>query len=113
MYRQGDILLIPIPFSDLATNKQRPVLVLSNSKYNQKTEDLVVVAITSNLSEKEYAVIITQADLDEGNLKVDSCVRADKIYTLAQKIVIKRFGRVKQEVLNNVKSKLDDLLQQI
>ena len=30
MFKQGDILLIPIPYTDLTTNKQRPVLVLSN-----------------------------------------------------------------------------------
>jgi hypothetical protein len=29
MYEQGEILLIPIPFSDLTSNKKRPVLVLS------------------------------------------------------------------------------------
>ncbi len=50
MYIQGDILLIPIPFSDLTSSKRRPVLILSNSLYNQKTEDLVVAAVTSNLS---------------------------------------------------------------
>jgi mRNA interferase MazF len=30
MYNQGAILLIPIPYTDLTTTKQRPVLVLSN-----------------------------------------------------------------------------------
>jgi len=25
MYKKGDILLIPIPFSDLSSNKKRPV----------------------------------------------------------------------------------------
>ncbi len=43
MFKQGDILLIAIPFSDLTSSKKRPVLVLSNSGYNSKTEDIVVV----------------------------------------------------------------------
>lgn len=36
MYKQGDILLIPIPFSDLTSSKKRLVLVLPNSKYNER-----------------------------------------------------------------------------
>ncbi|HLR69697.1 type II toxin-antitoxin system PemK/MazF family toxin [Virgibacillus alimentarius] len=34
MYKQGDIVLIPVPFSDLKTHKQRPVLIISNDSYN-------------------------------------------------------------------------------
>jgi mRNA interferase MazF len=49
MYKQGDILLIPIPFTNLVSNKKRPVLVLSNDMYNSTKEDMVVVAITSFL----------------------------------------------------------------
>ncbi|MDP4147022.1 MAG: type II toxin-antitoxin system PemK/MazF family toxin [Bacillota bacterium] len=112
MYKQGDILLIPIPFSDLTSSKKRPVLVLSNSKYNKVTEDILVVAITSNLEEKEYAVIITNEDMEEGALKVDSCVRTDKIYTLSKFIVIKKIGSIKTDIINQIKVKLHDLLEE-
>jgi mRNA interferase MazF len=50
MYKQGDILLIPYPYSDLTAIKQRPVLVLSNSYYNESHQDIVVAAITSNVT---------------------------------------------------------------
>jgi len=110
MYRQGEILLIPIPYSDLTSNKKRPVLVLSNDEYNTKTEDIIVVAITSNITSKEYSILISNKDLQEGNLQVNSCIRVDKIYTLSQSIVIKKFGAVKPEIINNVKEKLRKLI---
>jgi len=110
MYRQGDILLIPIPFSDLTSNKKRPVLVLSNDDYNSRTEDIIVAAITSNLSVKDYIVMLTNSDLDKGTLKVDSCVRADKIYTLSQSIAISKFGAVKKNIIDAVKEKLYELI---
>lgn len=110
MYNQGDILLIPIPFSDLASSKKRPVLVLSNSKYNQKTEDIIVVAVTSNLTEKEYSILFENEDMKEGTLKFTSSVRADKIYTLSKSIVIKKFGSVKDEIVEEVKIKILNLL---
>lgn len=110
MYKQGDILLIPIPFSDLTSNKKRPVLVLSNDDYNCKTEDIIVAAITSNLTTKDYTVMLSSSDLDEGTLKMDSCIRVDKIYTLSKSIVIGRFGAVKKYVIDAVREKLYELI---
>lgn len=112
MYKQGDVLLIPIPFSDLKSSKKRPVIVLSNSYYNSRTEDIVVAAVTSNLQQKEYAVMFSNEDMLEGVLKVDSCIRLDKIYTLSQYIVVNRFGRVKEEVLDKVKQKINVLMDE-
>ncbi|MDI3535327.1 MAG: mRNA interferase MazF [Thermosediminibacterales bacterium] len=106
MYKPGDILIIPIPFSDLTSKKKRPVLVLSNSKYNKNTNDIIVAAITSNLTEKPYNVLISTNDLESGKLKVESCIRVDKLYTLSQNIVIKKFGCVKKHILKDVRNKL-------
>lgn len=110
MYKQGDILLIPIPFSDLTSNKKRPVLVMSNDDYNKRTNDIVVAAITSNIITKEYTVLLTNKELEEGVLKLDSCIRVDKIYTLSQSIVISRFGTVKPDVMVSVRKKLVELI---
>ena len=90
-YRQGDILLIPLPFTDLSSTKRRPVLVLSKYEYNSMADDLIVVAVTSSIDTKPYIVPISDDDMDDGKLKVVSCIRADKIYTLSKDIVVKRF----------------------
>ena len=59
MHKQRDMVLIPVPFSDLKSARRRPVIVISNNLYNQKTEDIVVVAVTSNIEERDYTSLIT------------------------------------------------------
>jgi len=58
MYEQGDIVIIPVPFTDLSSQKRRPVIVISNNMYNRKTKDIVVVALTSNPTETDYSFTI-------------------------------------------------------
>jgi len=111
MLKQGDILLIPIPFTNLSSNKKRPVLVISNDLYNNKTEDILVAAITSNIDGKEYEILISNEDMLSGTLKLESCIRADKIYTLSQSIVISMFGSVKPEILVRVRETLNNLIK--
>jgi len=53
MLDQRDIVLIPIPFTDLSSYRRRPVIIVSNDKYNRETDDIVVVAMTSNLKPAE------------------------------------------------------------
>src|SRR5215213_9513841 len=56
--KHGDIVLIPIPFTDLSSQKQRPVIVISNDDYNHTTPDFVVVAMTSNPTLSPYSFTI-------------------------------------------------------
>lgn len=107
---QRDIVLIPVPFTDLTATKKRPVLVLSRTAHNRRAEDVMVAAITSNLAAGGSGVTITGADLEEGVLPVASLVRADKIYTLSKRIILKRYGRLNDVSFQKVFAALDDLL---
>ncbi|MDO8629089.1 MAG: type II toxin-antitoxin system PemK/MazF family toxin [Phycisphaerales bacterium] len=43
----GDVILVRFPFTDLASSKKRPALVLSPSEYFVRHQDVVVLALTS------------------------------------------------------------------
>lgn len=48
-YKRGDVVLVPFPFTDLSSAKQRPALVVSPDAFNLVREDVLVVAITSQI----------------------------------------------------------------
>lgn len=83
MPNQGDIVLIPIPFTDLSTQKRRPVIVISNDRYNQAAADVVVVAMTSTPPRGSFSFVIDSVDLTEGRLNRSGTVRVDRLFTLA------------------------------
>ena len=110
MPEQGDIVLIPIPFTDLSSQKRRPVIVISNNAYNRKTEDVVVVAMTSSPESTDYSFSITSIDLVSGRLNRPGKVRVDKLYTMSQSIIVKTFGRVGIRTLERVRGTLQELV---
>jgi mRNA-degrading endonuclease toxin of MazEF toxin-antitoxin module len=48
-FSQGDVVLVPFPFTDLSAVKQRPALVLSPDRLNKGRIDVIVAAITSQI----------------------------------------------------------------
>lgn len=110
MYRQGDVVLVPVPFTDLTTSKRRPVLILSNDGFNAESDDVIVVAITSNIRNNSNSVIIESYDMEEGEFPKKSCIKIDKIYTLAQSIVIKKIGKLKIDKRMQVYSRIVELI---
>jgi len=112
MPKQRDIVLIPIPFTDLASQKKRPAIIISCDKYNETNEDIVVVALTSNIETRDFTITLTSNDLENGTLKVTSMIRVDKIYTLNKSIVIKTFGQVKPDILIKIRDLFLKLIEQ-
>lgn len=111
MLRQGDVILVPVPFTDLTSLKRRPALIISTNTYNESHEDIVVVAMTSNIEPRDFSIIIDTGDMARGELKAKSMIRADKIYTLNKSIVLKTFGGVKPEVMLKIKNTILGLIE--
>lgn len=93
-FNQREIILIPFPYSDLSQNKKRPAIILSNSGYNSNNEDVICCAITSNPRNYANSVEIKTTDLDSGNLRYDSRVKPNKVFTLQQNLIIKKIGKL-------------------
>jgi mRNA interferase MazF len=110
MPEQKDIVLVPVPFTDLKSTRKRPAIVVSNDDYNTATDDMVVVAMTSNPTDIPYSFVIQQSDLVSGRLNRPGKVRVDKIFTLSQNIAVKVFGKVNEAVLDTIREKLGDLV---
>jgi mRNA interferase MazF len=106
---RGDVILIPIPFTDLSSRKRRPVIVVSSTEYNRRSQDVVVVAMTSSPTPAPFNFQITSADMVRGRLNRPATVRADKIYTLHQGLIVTTFGRVNLRTVSRIRRLLQDL----
>ena len=81
-YRQGDIVLVSFPFTDLTSSKRRPALIISPDAFNAAGEDLVLAAITSHITHDPSAVQLAGTDYSEGRLPKKSIIKTTKLFTI-------------------------------
>ena len=102
-YKQGEIILVPFPYTNLVDIKQRPALVLSKNEDNERKEDLIVCAITSQLKESTESILITTENLEKWALPKQSAIKVSKIFSLDKNIIRKSFGKINEATLEEVK----------
>jgi len=90
-FSQGDVVLVPFPFTDLSAIKQRPALVLSPDRSNKVRPDLVVAAITSQIPTipGDDEVLLSGNELKETGLPKPSIIKLSKIFTIHQGLIRK------------------------
>ena len=81
---RNDIVLLPIPFTDLTSRKVRPAIVIG-----RKGTDLFLVPVSSVLSNTDFPLQEWQA----AGLNVPSGVKA-QLSTVEEKLVVKIVGAV-------------------
>jgi len=110
MIKQRDLLLVPFPFSDQTGRKVRPVIVISKDDFNEYSEDVIVVGVTSNISKEKYSLKFTNEDLDEGKLLTNCVIKVENILRLDKYLILKKIGRIEKEKLRQIIEVLSDII---
>src|SRR3989344_2407142 len=99
MILQRDLLLVPFPFSDQSGRKVRPIIVISNNNFNENSEDILIVGVTSNVNKGEYNLKLENKDLEDVKLITNCTIKVENILKLDKNLIIKRIGKIKSEKL--------------
>lgn len=110
--KRGDVVLVPFPFTDLSTTKQRPALVVSPDVWNASQPDVVLVAITSQMpSQPETgSITLTTADWQTAGLPKPSRIRTAKLFTMHQGLIRRPLGHLPQSPTTLVLAELRKFL---
>lgn len=108
MYEQGDVVLIPFPYSDLSGAKQRPALIISNKGLNQ-TQDRICCLITSN--KPANGIKIENAHIKEGRLMFESWVKPQRLFTIHEKIIMKKICAANNTFHEIILNSLNELIK--
>jgi mRNA interferase MazF len=65
--------------------------------------------MTSNPALRPYSFVLNNADLVSGTLNRPGYVRVDKIYTLAQTLVVRTFGQVNMATVMRIRQLLQEI----
>lgn len=83
-FSTGEVILLPIPFTDLTSRKVRPAIVIGRSSF---AGDLFVVPISSQLQNVDLALL----DWRSAGLNVPCGLKA-QLATIEARLVLKSVG---------------------
>jgi mRNA interferase MazF len=96
----GDVVVLPFPQTNDQPGKRRPALVVAGLP----GDDLVLCQITSQARPDALSIPLTNADLDRGQLAVDSFVRAGRLFTIQYSVILYTAAHAKQAKLDEVRA---------
>jgi mRNA interferase MazF len=109
-FNKRDLILIKFPFSDQTGSKVRPAIIVSNNNFNEKSEDIFLVPITSVLKSAEHSFEITQKNMEKGNLIINSRVRVDKLGVVRKSLFKMKVGEINNSTMLKINKKLEKIL---
>ncbi len=105
----GDVVVVPFPFTDLSSSKVRPALVLASLTRG----DLILCQITSQAAGHPEAVPILVADFEPGGgLSHPSFALPHRVVTANEICVRRAVGRLKPDKLNHLRERVCKIIRQ-
>ena len=105
-FKKFDILLVNFPFSDFKLKKIRPAIVI---KPLEGENTILCQITTKKRGISKYEIVLNKKSC-EGNIKFDSNIYLDMIFTLHESLVVNKIGSVKDE---GVKKEIEEKIKNI
>ena len=110
--RRGDVVLVDYLFSDRTGSKVRPCLVVQNDQNNQRLDDIIIAAISSNTARgrnepTQHVIEVANADGQQSGLLFDSAVQCENLVTIDGQFIIRKIGVLPKSIMMQI----DDCLK--
>lgn len=105
--RRGDVILVDYLFTDRTGSKVRPCLVVQNDQNNQRLDDTIVAAISSNTTrgKNEPTQLLVEVAISDGGqsgLLFDSAVQCENLVTIDGQFIIRKIGVLPKPIMDGV-----------
>ena len=107
LFAKGDVVVVPLDFSDFSNYQRRPALVIATPD----GLDPVLAMITSRSRNDGFDVLIASSDFEIGGLRSDSVVRSCHLFTIDSDVIEYRAGKLKQEKTQEVVDRIIEMLR--
>ena len=110
-YKFGDLVLVPFPFTDQTSVKQRPAVVVSSAAYNSERPDIILMAVTSQIRASATVGEVMIHAWQKAGLIKSSAIKPI-ITTIEKRLVIRMLGQLSEEDRQALKMTLSTILNE-
>lgn len=107
-YERGDVVNVPIRFTQRDRAKSRPAVVISSAAFNASRRDVIVAGITGNISRHDFVGQLVLDDWTQSGLRKPSAV-SGIVQTIRGEQIRERMGVLSA----NDKARLDIVLREV
>lgn len=109
-FQRGDVILVPLPFTDLTAKKTRPAIIISSANYHHSTRDLILLEITSHIPTPFLPTTYLLQNWQQAGLKNQSVAKA-VLFTVEETQVICAIGHLTLDDMAGVDNLLRSALE--
>ena len=106
----SDVILVPFPSADQADGRKRPAVVVSGAGHNRARPDVVIMAITGQVSSVPAAGEAALVDWQAAGLRRPS-VLVPVFATIEQRTVLARLGQLSDRDTMHLRALLGQLFR--
>jgi mRNA interferase MazF len=93
-----DVVVVPFPFTDSPEAKRRPAVVLSARRFNQSGHSVMCMVTTSRSARWPGDIELPLRESGAIGLPEQSIIRTMKIFTLDNRIILRKIGTLGEDL---------------